>query len=525
MVSRERLAALEQGYRERANPPTNTSANAARASEVSTAASRFLGRLWANSTTSLKASPTPANSNNSNHASNLTPGAASRPLSMLKRSASKQSLASTLNSMEASSSSTFSSAASVLSSASTDATSISRDSTTDGSSTLGRDSNKLAAQGQNSDSRHLHSQIEDLLTALSDLQRQHTLLADQLQQEREEREEDRKAVKVLLNGIKRKASNDTIITAHSADSDATIKADDSQNGSLSELLDTVEGRFGDDENRRRSSIIQTKPQMRDDIARAKEQLQIETSKSQDAIRRAVDLENEIASMKDQLRESHVHVRQLHTEKQRLEKQVHTMRVRASDSVGNDGGGAAGAVAGVVAGAGWLSRAPSTRANAPPAGLRELKLGRSQSTPSGISVGKRTSSMVSNQTADMPGPTSAPQPPIPTSEHDALLLELVQAKTAEAVARQEADEAKQKLEQLRKSLGMAGDHSQSALQPGQQQGVLGGMFRSFTSPAGETAVAAAKANAPVALAPAPAAPKPTPTPAATGGGGFWGWGKK
>lgn len=519
MVSRERLAALEQGYRERANPPTNASANAARASEVSTAASRFLGRLWANSTTSLKASPTPTNSNSNpnstnHHASNLTPGAASRPLSMLKRSASKQSLASTLNSMEASSSSTFSSAASVLSSASTDATSISRDSTADDSSTLGRESHKLAVQGQNSDSKNLHNQIEDLLTALSDLQRQHTLLADQLQQEREEREEDRKAVRFLLNGIKRKASNDTIITAHSADSDATIKPDDPHNGSLSELLDTVEGRFGDDDSKRRSSIIQTKPQMRDDLARAKEQLQIETSKSQDAVRRTVDLENEIASMKDQLRESHVHVRHLHTEKQRLEKQVHTMRVRASDSAGNDGGVGAG----VVAGAGWLSRAPSTRSNAPPAGLRELKLGRSQSTPSGISVGKRTSSMVSSQTADLPAPTSAPQPPVPTSEHDALLLELVQAKTAEAVARQEADEAKQKLEQLRKSLGIAGDHSHLALPPGQttqQQGVLGGMFRSFTTPAGETAGAAAKATAPAT---------PTPAPAATGGG-FWGWGKK
>lgn len=508
VVSRERLATLEQGYRENqltGNAPTNTSANAARASEVTNAASRFLGRLWANSTTSLKASP------NNNQSSNLTPGAASRPLSMLKRSASKQSLASTLNSMEASSTST-SSAASVLSSASTDATSITRDSTTDDSATLGRESQKLAIQGQNSDSKNLHNQIEDLLTALSDLQRQHSLLADQLQREREERDEDRKVVRCLLDGIKRKGSSDTVITANSGDSDATIKPDDAHNIAMSELLDTVEGRFGDDENKRRSSITQTKPQMRDELSRTKEQLQIEMSKSQDANRRAVDLEAEIASMKDQLRESHAHVRNLHTEKQRLEKQVHTMRVRASDSAGNDSG----------AGGGWLSRNPSTKSNAS-AGLRELKLGRSQSTPSQIMVNKRTSTRLSTNVADMPlpGPTSVPQAPTPTSENDALLLELVQAKTAEAVAKQEAEEAKQKLEQLRKAVGLTAEHAHPPLSPGHPQPGVMGMLRSFTSPAAETAAAAAAA----AKATAPATPTPalaSATPPSGGGGGFWGW---
>lgn len=532
VVTRERLAALEQGYRER-QLPTHTSANAARASEVTNAASRFLGRLWANSTTSLKASPNPTNNN---HTSNLTPGAASRPLSMLKRSASKQSLASTLNSMEASSSST-SSAASVLSSASTDATSFTRDSTADDSSTLGRESHKPALQGQNADSKNLHSQIEDLLLALSDLQRQHSILADQLQQEREERDEDRTAVRRLLDGIRRQPSSDTLFTANSGDSDATIRPDDAHNGSLSELLDTVEGRFGIEENKRRSSITQTKPQMRDDLARAKEQLQIEISKTQDAKRLAVDLEAEIANMKDQLRESHAHVRNLHTEKQRLEKQVHTMRVRASDSVGgNDSGG-------------WLSRNPSTRSNAP-AGLRELKLGRSQSTPSQITVNKRTSSMLSTTTPEVPppAPTSAPAP---TGEHDALLMELVQAKTAEAVARQEAEEAKQKLEKLRKTMGAAeavarqeaedakqkleqlqksmgilNEQPQASLTPGppaQQQGVMG-MLRSFTSPAADAAAAAVKATAPTTPTPAPT-PAPAPAPAASsGGGGFWGWRK-
>lgn len=514
VVSKERLAVLEQGYRESqlTTPPNHpSSANApGSSSEVTNAASRFLGRLWANSTTSLKASP------NTNSTSNLTPGAASRPLSMLKRSASKQSLASTVHSMEASSAST-SSAASVLSTVSTDATSISRDSAAD--STFTRES-KVVFQSQNSESKHLHNQIEDLLTALSDLQRQHALLAEELQREREERDEDRKTVRTLLGTIRRQASSETVVTAHSGDSDATIKPDgiNTHDGSLSELLDSVEGRFGEDDNKRRSSIVQTKPQMRDDLARAKDQLQIEMSKSQDANRRAVDLEQEIANVKDQLRESHAHVRVLHNDKQRLEKQIHSMRARASDSANNannEGGGIAG---------GWLSRNTSVKSNAAP-GLRELKLGRSQSTPSQISLNKRVSSMVGSTAGDVPPPTSAPQAAEPpASEHEALLLELVQAKTAEAVARQEADEAKQKLEQLRKSIGISGDSLQTGGNNQQQQGVMG-MFRSFTSPAADTSAATAKATAAATPSPAPTpAPAPAPAPAAasSGGGGFWGW---
>lgn len=510
VVTRERLAALEQGYRESqlTTPPASTGANAARASAVSTAASRFLGRLWANSTTSLKASPNTASAN-------LSPGAASRPMSMLRRTASKQSLASTLNSMEAGSSTSTSSASSVL----TDATTISRDSAADDSATPG----KPVAQNNNSDSKELHTQIEDLLVALSDLQRQHAQLADQLQKEREEREEDRAAVRTLITGLRKKGSNETLTTAHSADSEETITPNQSAEHiniekltpeGLSELLDSLEDRFGSDASKRRSSITQTKTQMRDDVSRAKEHLRIEMTRTQDANRRALDLEEEIKTIKEQLRESHAHVRNLHNDKQRLEKQVHSMRVRASDST-NDGGG-------------WLSRSPSTKSNA--SGLREFKLNRSKSTPSQISVNKRTSSLLMidpKEPMPPPPPTSAPKPaatptppkPAPADENEALLLELVEAKTAQAIARQEADEAKQKLEQLRKMVGLPpGDQPAAAQTPAAS---VMGMFRSFSSPAAEAAPAANKPAASVAAAPAPA---PAPAPA-SGGGGFWGWGRK
>lgn len=504
VVTRERLAALEQGYRESqlTTPPASTGANAARASAVSTAASRFLGRLWANSTTSLKASP------NNTTIANLSPGAASRPMSMLRRTASKQSLASTLNSMDAGSSTSTSSASSVL----TDATTISRDSTAvDDSAAPG----KLAVQNNNSDSKYLHSQIEDLLVALSDLQRQHAQLADQLQKEREEREEDRAAVRTLLESLRKKASNETLTTAHSGDSEETITPSEGSGHiigekltaeGVSELLETLEERFGVDPSKRRSSITQTKIQMRDDVSRAKEHLRIEMTRTQDANRRALDLEEEIKTIKEQLRESHAHVRNLHTDKQRLEKQVHSMRVRASDSTANDSGGS------------WLARSPSTKSTAP--GLREFKLNRSKSTPSQITINKRTSSLLIDPKEPMPPPpTSAPQRPPPADEHEAMLLELIEAKTAQAVAQQEADEAKQKLEQLRKTMGLApGDQPPSA----QAQGAsVMGMLRSFSSPAAEAAAAVDKGAASVTATPTPAA---APAAASTGGG-FWGWGRK
>lgn len=481
VVSRERLAALEQGYRESqlTNPPASTSANAARASEVTTAASRFLGRLWANSTTSLKASSPNTNS------SSLTPGAASRPLSMLRRSTSKQSLASTLNSMEASSSSSTSSASSVL----TDATSVSRDSATDdGSGPV-----KLAIQGNSNDSKNLHTQIEDLLVALSDLQRQHALLADQLQKEREEREEDRKTVRPLLDVLRKKPSSETVATTNSVDSEETLKpadsADNNNDGDkspaerLADLVDSVEGRFTDAANRRRSSITQTKYQMRDDVTRTKEQLRIEATRTQDANRRAMDLEEEIKALKDQLRESHAHVRNLHTDKQRLERQMHSMRVRASDS-GNDSGSS------------WLSRSPSIKSTN--SGLREFKLNRSKSTPSQITVNRRSSSLLVSEPDNAmpppppPAPTSVPERQEPANETEALLLELVNAKTAEAVAKQEAEEAKQRLEQLRRTIGLApGDPLPSSGFP---------------------------QSVPVVGVTAPGKTEPAPT-------GFWGWGRK
>ena len=196
VVTHESLHALEASFKAGgavdASIPSET---------VGSAASRFLGRLWAGS--------------NPNKSISLSPGltAPTRPKSFLRRSPSKQSIASTLNSMEGGASDS-------MMSQSTDATSISRDSSNaDGASI--RTQSVLANASKSNKDRNLHSQIEDLLTALSEMQRDHAILAMQLQREREERDEDRQAVRSLLDGLRKKASSETVMTSGTED---TVKA-------------------------------------------------------------------------------------------------------------------------------------------------------------------------------------------------------------------------------------------------------------------------------------------------------------
>ncbi|PNY26139.1 EVI5-like protein [Tolypocladium capitatum] len=502
VVTREKLLQLEQGYRE----SLIATANAARTSDITTAATRFLGRIWASS----------AGSRNGN----LTPGltAPPRPLSMLRRSTSKQSLASTLNSMEASS-------ASVASSSSTDATTMSRDSANAEDDTSSRESTpigpKSIASVKTTEERYLHSQIEDLLTALSELQRNHALLSNQLQLEREEREEDRKAVRSLLDGLRKKAtSNDQATTedkveaaetesaADDMDDQAAPTSDETERAmdapadvertpsteDLSELLDRVESRFGDEEKNRRSSMPQSKSQLRDELLSAKDQVASAVSHSRELSRRIHDMDQEMTSLKEQLRERHGHVRTLHQDKQRLEKQIHGMRTRASassvcESSSRD------------VDAEWASKGNA-------GGLREFKLGRSKSTPTQApGFSNRMSSLPRSHEWALSSGTSTGTSS-PTNEHENLLLELVQAKTAEATAKQEAEEAKQKLEALRKACGLApGDSpaatSTAASNPTTAMGVFGRLTGHGSAPSTDQTT------------------KPT-VPTAPASGGFWGW---
>jgi len=514
VVTHDSLQALEQSFKNNAVDTTVPSEN------IGTAASRFLGRLWAGSNSSTKSA-------------NLSPGLSARPVSFLRRSPSKQSLASTLNSMEGGASDS-------MMSSSTDATSVSRDSSNADSASIRTQSVLMNASKQNKD-KNLHGQIEDLLTALSEMQRDHAILATQLQREREEREEDRQAVRSLLDGLRKKASSETVKTSMSDESLETVKpihsdsdevnvdtededtllADSasSQEGSedlptppvdtddLSSLLDLVEDRFSAPVNNRRSSMMQSKSQLREELARAKEQLIVEVSRTQDFSRRLSEQEQEISNLKDQLKESHMHVRSYHTEKQRLEKTIHDLRARKSAATTPDGSKEI------------ENEWPSRQSNG---GLRELKLGRTNSNRSQKTVfNKRTSSLnaaaIMAKENENPNviPVPADAPAKPDVDVDAVILELVQAKTAEAVARQEAEEYKAKLEGLKKMLGM-GNGESPGITLHRPSPSVPTIERSVTTALGSYMKPAAKAEVPPASA----------TTAPSTGGGFWGgWGKR
>ncbi|KAH7312859.1 GTPase activating protein-like protein [Rhexocercosporidium sp. MPI-PUGE-AT-0058] len=513
-ITRESLQALEVSYKEAQN------ADAVTPTDVGSVASRFLGRLWTSSNSSTKST-------------NLSPGltAPSRPSSFLKRSPSKQSIASTLNSMEGGGSDS-------MMSSSTDATSISRDSSnTDGFSLRGQSVNFNNTASKPNKDKNLHGQIEDLLMALSELQRDHAILATQLQREREERDEDRNAVRSLLDGLRKKTSSETVGSGRSdesldtvkavpesiddeADQDATIlaekSADDADSESLSpvatdlsSLLDIVEDRFAAPADDRRSSMLQTKSQLREDVLRAKEQLIHEVTKTQDLSRQLSEQQQEIQNLRDQVKEGHAAIRNAHQDKQRLERQIHELKSRKTPATTPDGSREQESE--------WPNRSSAN------SGLRELKLGRSgsnrsQKTP--MTFNKRTSSLANTREIDMPPPTTVTPPSEPSNttqdDTDALVLELVQAKTAEAIAKQEAEEAKSKLESLRKLLGVSGDSSAGSgmghrVSPSVAS-VASGLGGYISRPQPQH-----QASAPASAT--------TPSPSA-GGGGFWGgWGKR
>jgi hypothetical protein len=510
-VSKENLSQLERGYRD----SLVVAANATRASDITTAATRFLGRIWASTSSSAKPSTLAP-----------TAGAQSRPLSILQRSTSKQSLASFLTN-EASS-------ASVTSSTSTEATTVSRDSSNTEEESSSRESTPVGTKSIMSirtiDDRHLHSQIEDLLTALSELQRNHTLLTDQLQREREEREEDKKTVLPLIKMLKGldgsaletigispdrlAASNEASEEdSHNQRSSSDEEAPESQAQRQSsdekpfpKLVERVEERFTTGDKKRRSSMMQSKVQLREELTHLRDQLASAMSQTQEFDRRIHDLTQEVAATKEQLRESHIHVRTLHQEKHRLEKMVQGMRSRTVSSNGDMG-----------------SRDHDSELNAKgnAGGLREFKLGRSKSTPSQAGgFVKRLSSLPTqpghesavsvNSIAAVPSAESAPPPP---NENEALLIELVQSKTAEAVARQEAEEAKQKLEALRKAYNLAVGDSGSATNPAGNAAMAAmGVFGRLTGQASPQPAELQNAKA----------TNSTSSGSATNSGGFWGW---
>lgn len=425
LVTKESLQALEADY----NQSISTGISLP---QMQAAASRFLGRLW-------------AGSNNHTSVKSLNPNPSpSRPASVIRRSTSKQSITSTLNSVES------------TSDASTAATELSTGANSDGHKSRIKSNMSVCRKD-----RDLHTQIEDLLTALSDMQRQHSDLSLELQQEREEREEDQTLAKEMLTHLQQLPSE------HQP----------------TELVAKAQTRYESNPTHH-DSITQTKHQLQDDMTRWKEKHSVEASRCMDLSRRMDEFEKENTSLKEQLREARGRIQDGYRDRQRLERM--NQELRSAKPTPSD-----------------PRMSPEIHPHSPPdhiekpspKGLREFKLARtnSQKAPT---YNKRSSSLGLQSVL-------ATENNKPASE-EALLLELVAAKTSEAVAKQELEEVKAKLDSLRKMISA----------PASQQNSKAENRSSFMG----------RASNRNSILRAPTEPA-KPTANANAGGFFSGWGRR
>ncbi|KAF8458539.1 rab-GTPase-TBC domain-containing protein [Kalaharituber pfeilii] len=430
VVTRETLAELEKRFVE-THPddkakvaPTSPTPSVEKVIQQS--ATTFLGRLWG-------AAPRPPS--------------VSRPTSIIRRTPSKQSL-STVSSYDS---------ASETGSASTAATTMSRCSSIVVSDEP-RHSTRSVRRNKDND---LHAQIEDLLVALSALQRENAQKEDEIQALKEAREHDRKLTKTLVellgNGNEDNISEindlcDQITYVLSKEEVPPISP--SKNKELTEQLQKAKDDLAAAHTREKALEAKIAEQA-DDISRLRQQNNEIKSRWQDGQKVQAKLERQLSDLRHRKNSTHS---------------------EASDSpVSGD----------------WEPQSQR--------GLREFKLGRSPSTQSQTTFNKRSSSL-GMQSILSASENNGPPPA------DTLLMELVASKTAEAVAKQEAEEAKAKLEALKKAMddmnmmNMANEQVAQA-SPGLDKGF------GFLS------------------ASAPASTQNTPQPAAAGPFGRWGWGAK
>lgn len=448
VVTREALIELERKFKEE-NPDNGVAKVVPKevpTTDLQAAASRFLGRIWGGSGSSSPGSVS------------LSPSSvqSSRPTStiLMKRTPSKQSL-STVSSYDASDSS-----------GSTDATTLSR------CSSLAADDRRMSTRSissrrQNKDGE-LHGQIEDLLMALSQLQREHAAKVEELLAVKGERDEDRQLTKRLIELLGNGSRNEEESVAEISDicdhlTETIVKAETDNGSSRKPSASTV--------------------QLQEDFDRTREQLYREQLRSKDFSNRLAEQDAELSRFKSQLLDARSKWQESQKEKQQLQKQINDLKhPLPSPELKHENG------------------------EPPKGGLRELKLGRSNSSRAAPAYNKRSSSLGMHSLL-------ASQENNAPATAEALLLELVASKTAEAVAKQDAEEARAKLETLRKVLGGGTNSARSTggsnppLSPGLERVNSSASFSSYLS---------LNSNGP-----------PTPSqPTNNSSGGFWGgWGKK
>jgi hypothetical protein len=333
--------------------------------------------------------------------------------------------------------------------------------------------------GISKEDRDMHSQIEDLLTALSEMQREHAQLAAMLQKEREDRNDDHRVVRQLVDRIQ-KGEEEAAAPAeerrrtmppppreptHNRQLSHPVKPPHGPKQELKDLIERVSGRL--EVNSRFSTSLETKAQLRNTITRTRDQLAAEESRSRDLVATIATCQAESDDLRSEVSELRARVSEEFKERQRLEYTVRELQAQArvverrellsrtesgSDSPtllrtdSNDNR--------------RISMHGAFSNNGAASGLRELKLGRRESSSS---VPSLRNTRGASQTRQSPTSAVSPPPtivtfgdrtsslnaqvapePEPSAADESLLLDLVNAKTAEAQARQEVDELRRSL---------------------------------------------------------------------------------
>lgn len=550
IVTFARLAELEKEFDNKSSESVGQSAGFL--PDVQAAAGRFLGRLWApgHAATPSKAATTHApnpsvttlspQSAEKDAAPAGSMGIFGRPTNFLRRSPSKQSitLATDSTGSEDSTSTTGSGAASLASTAPTeleahtsDGNAAMRESVADSMSMRSKAESIMPSHAR--EQQELHAQIEDLLVAIGEMQREHSQLAAMLQREREDRSEDHRTMRQIVGKLRKPDKEDRRRTMpapprkreelegslngrpFSVGSRKDVEAGQDPEKPKDEMEDLVEKM----QERLQTSVrfstsLETKAQLRTTLARTREQLAgaefqtRELTASLESAEASVSaFQSESEDLRSEVKELRVRVADEYKARQKLEHQLQELKAQARSVDRKER----------LARAESLSDAPTTnrhndgrpesRKTSMPTGsgggLRELRLGRRDSSSSVQSLrASRTPPMLQT---DMPlpnsrfadnvspegtpssitppyrstpdivaTPPSAIEPPsaggmsakerrgfskrtsslatqevFATPQHEsvpeeALLLELVNAKTAEAQARQEVDELRKAL---------------------------------------------------------------------------------
>jgi hypothetical protein len=509
LVTRENLQSLETEFRER--QARQERRPSVQAPNTSNAAKRFLGRLWAGGPKMQLATTQQQAQRQQSLSPDDVPNSAYRPKAPLRQN-SNSSLR-TISSNEGTSDASINISTNTSSTALTDY-SLSTHASAD-SIRSAKTIENLTRSSRNTSTkeRELEAQIEGLLMMVSEVQKNHAIVENQLQKATEDWHEDTVAIRTFLEQVKADVSTSTTVikkpfsrraseTGHVPPNMAPVLSHTSVR-----LMHSLDRRFTTRSSRRSTDLV-TKEELRSTLSATKDQLQAQTQVTKELERQIDSKEQESSLLRNELLIARSRLKDSHFDKQRLEKTILELKHSKKQLTSTR----------PVSRYNTIEEEPevelretSDTPSVNSSGLREFKLGRNSLTRSNNSntsnsssadiFAKRTSSLPSNPPSALSSPirenapslfstvssmvsspTSTAPPSLassraPTSanihtmrsaassstslassafgglgdSNDRLLMDLALAKTNEAVTRQELDELRTRFDSMRRMM--------------------------------------------------------------------------